>query len=222
MSLYVLMRLLESAPRRYELGIRLLSLGRLERIYDQLVAPIQPGARVLDLGCGTGLLTIRAARRGARVKGIDINPQMLEIAEEHVRQCGLQDQVTLAETGVAELDAEQAGCYDVVTCGLLLSELGDAELRYTLRQIHRLLRAAGLLLIVDEVRPATRVGRILHGLIRLPLAVLTALLAQQPVSRPVADLPRRLKEAGFEIEAWRPHYPGILVQITARKVEAGL
>ena len=70
MSLYVLMRLLESAPRRYELGISLITMGRLARSYDRLVAHIPENSRVLDLGCGTGLLTISAARRGATVKAI--------------------------------------------------------------------------------------------------------------------------------------------------------
>ena len=64
MSTYVLMRILESSPRRYDLGIRLLTLGHLDRAYDRLVGRIERGQRVLDLGCGTGALTLRAARRG--------------------------------------------------------------------------------------------------------------------------------------------------------------
>ena len=63
---YVLMRILESAPRRYDLGICLLSLGRLARAYDRLANRIEPGQHVLDLGCGTGVLTLRAAPRGAK------------------------------------------------------------------------------------------------------------------------------------------------------------
>ena len=73
MSTYVLMRILESAPRRYDLGIRLLTLTRLDKAYDRLAGYIERGQRVLDLGCGTGALTLRAAQRGAKVKGIDIN-----------------------------------------------------------------------------------------------------------------------------------------------------
>jgi hypothetical protein len=43
MSTYVLMRILASAPRRYELGIRLLTLGRLDQAYDRLASHIQQG-----------------------------------------------------------------------------------------------------------------------------------------------------------------------------------
>ena len=57
------MRLLESAPGRYDVGIRFLSLGQIGRIYDR-AAELVCGREVLDLGCGTGTLTARLARRG--------------------------------------------------------------------------------------------------------------------------------------------------------------
>lgn len=56
MNLYVLMRLLESAPQCCELGIHFLTLGRLERIYNLLATNINAGERIFDLGCGTGLI----------------------------------------------------------------------------------------------------------------------------------------------------------------------
>lgn len=55
------MRLLESAPERYDLGIHLLSLGQINRVYDR-VAELVHGPNVLDLGCGTGNMTTRLAR----------------------------------------------------------------------------------------------------------------------------------------------------------------
>lgn len=81
MSTYVLMKVLESAPSRYDAGIRLLTLGKVDEVYARLASHIKDGQRVLDIGCGTGALTLRAAQQGAKVKGIDINAQMLEIAQ---------------------------------------------------------------------------------------------------------------------------------------------
>ncbi|MHC4514823.1 MAG: corrinoid protein-associated methyltransferase CpaM [Planctomycetota bacterium] len=216
MSTYVLMRILESAPSRYELGIRLLTLGRLDCAYDRLAARIEAGQRVLDIGCGTGALTLRSARRGAVVKGIDVNAQMLEIAAKRVREAGLEESVGLTESGVAELDSEQGGSYDAVTSGLCFSELNDAELVYTLRHVVRILRPGGLLLVADEVCPKTPIRRLLHALLRAPLVALTWILTQQ-TTRPVRDLPARLLAAGLEIVSLRSGLIGSFAELVARK-----
>lgn len=165
MSTYVLMRVLESAPRRYDTGIRILTFGRADRAYDRLVERIDPEQRVLDIGCGTGALTVRAAGRGASVRGIDPDPEMLAMARTRVGDQHLEQQVELVEKGVADLDTEPAGAYDAVTSGLCLSELSEDELDYTLDQIARLLRPGGLLLVADEVVPHSLPARLLHGLV---------------------------------------------------------
>ena len=128
MSTYVLMRILESSPHRYDLGMRLLTLGLVGRAYDRLAAHIQSGQRVLDIGCGTGALTLRAARRGAEVEGIDVNPEMLEIAARHARDAGLAEHVWLSERGIAELRRAEPNRFDVVTSGLCFSELSEDEI----------------------------------------------------------------------------------------------
>ena len=61
MSTYIFMKVLESTPCRYDRGIRILTLGRLDKAYDRLVSHIKNGQRVLDLGCGTGALILKAA-----------------------------------------------------------------------------------------------------------------------------------------------------------------
>ena len=157
MSTYVLMRILESAPRRYDLGIRLLTFGSLDKAYDRLATRVEAGQRVLDVGCGTGALTLRAARRGARVKGIDLNAQMLEIARQRAGASGLAGNVDLQEMGIAELDAELPASYDVVMSGLCFSELSEDEIAYGLSQIVRVLRPGGLLLVADEVTGAAQI-----------------------------------------------------------------
>ncbi len=218
MSTYVLMRILESAPSRYDLGIRLLTLGRLEKVYDRLVAHISPRHRVLDLGCGTGALALRAARRGARVKAIDVNAQMLEMAQRLAREGGLEEKVDFVEMGVGELDREETASYDVVMSALCFSELSDDELDYTLRHARRILRPAGLLLAADEAKPSGWARKLIHLLIRTPLAVLTYLITQQS-THAVEDLRQKLEAAGLAILSSRSNRLGSFVEIVARKAE---
>jgi ubiquinone/menaquinone biosynthesis C-methylase UbiE len=216
MSTYVLMRILESAPRRYELGIRLLTLGRLDKAYDRLASHIERGQQVLDIGCGTGALSLRAARRGAKVKGIDINVQMLQIARQRVDKAGLAAAVDLAEMGVAELDGEEAQRYDAVMSGLCLSELSEDEVTYTLEQIARILRPGGLLLIADEIKPRGLVKRLIHSLIRAPLAALAYVVTQQ-TTHPASNLSEKLMDAGLPIVATHLNLQGSFGEFVARK-----
>jgi len=220
MSTYVLMRILESAPRRYDFGMRLLSLGRLARAYDQLARPIEPGQRVLDLGCGTGTLALRAADKGASVKAIDPNPEMLAIASQRVRDAGLVEKIELAEMGVAELDREKPASYDAVMSGLCFSELSEDELTFALRQVARILKPGGVVLVADEVRPETRMGRWIYALLRAPLVALTYVLTQQ-TTHVVAELPRKLARAGLTIRSVeRVGLPGFKI-IRAEKPQEG-
>ncbi len=216
MSTYVLMKLLESVPGRYDRGIRLLTLGKLDAAYDRLTARITKGQRVLDIGCGTGTLTIRAAQRGALVKGIDVNAQMLEIAQKKADALDCAGRIEFDEIGVAELDQEETGSYDVVMSGLCFSELNERELDYALQETGRLLKPGGLLLVADEVRPDSGMKRMLHALVRVPLLFLTYVLTQT-ATHALFGLTKKVRAAGFVIETQRTNSLGSFVELEARK-----
>jgi len=220
MSAYILMKILESAPSRYDRGIRILTLGMVDKAYDRLASHIKKGQRVLDLGCGTGALTLRAAQKDAKVKGIDVSSQMLEIAQERARKAGLAQNIELSEMGVAELGSEESESYDVVTSGLCFSELTDDELTYALKEAERILKPGGLLLVADEVQPRSISKRALTRLIRFPLAIITYLLTQT-TTRAVKDLPERIEEAGFSIESIRLSRMEDFIELVAEKPGGG-
>jgi demethylmenaquinone methyltransferase/2-methoxy-6-polyprenyl-1,4-benzoquinol methylase len=208
--------MLESAARRYELGIRLLTLGRLDAAYDRLASHIEAGQQVLDVGCGTGALTLRAARRGAKVKGIDINAQMLRIAGQRLQEAGLTETIDLAEMGVAELDGEEAQHYDAVMSGLCLSELSKDEVAYALKEVMRVLRPGGLLLIADEVKPQGPVRKLIYSLIRAPLKAITYVITQQ-TTHPVPNLIEKLLETGLVIVSVRLNFLGSVGEFVSQK-----
>ncbi len=201
MSSFVLMRLLESAPRRYDIGIRLLSLGHVDKVHSQIAERFAAeGLHVLDVGCGTGSLAIALARRGARVTGIDLSPQMLDMARRKVEEAGIGDGVTLAQMSAIDLDeAFEDGSFDLITSTLVFSELSDDEQRFVLRQCHRLLAREGRVVIADEKVPPSWPKRLLHMLVRLPLVVVTYALTQT-TTRAVRDLESQITAAGFHVE----------------------
>ena len=129
MSTFVLMRLLESAPRRYDLGIELLSLGAHRRTLRRLAEQTDPGQRVLDIGCGTGSLLLLCARRGAHVLGIDASPQMLRLARMKLEEAALADRAELREMSSIDLDEafSVAGAVPVINRGRLSEGLAPAD-----------------------------------------------------------------------------------------------
>src|SRR6476620_6180949 len=72
---------------------------------------IRPGMRVLDVACGTGNLSIPAARLGASVTGVDIAPNLLEQARENAKREGL---IVQLDEGDAEDLPYQDGAFDAV------------------------------------------------------------------------------------------------------------
>lgn len=220
MSTYVLMKILESAPNRYDTGIRILMLGRITKVYDRVALLVEKDQKVLDIGCGTGALSIRAARKGAFVKGIDINPQMLEVAMRNAREAGITNRVEFAEMSVVELDREESECYDVVMSGLCFSELSFDEVTFTLTEIKRILKTNGLLIIADEVVPRNLFKRICVWILRFPLAALTYLITQTRVHA-IRDLESRVQSTGFQIKEIRRNYLGDFIQLVSVKTEKG-
>ncbi len=221
MSSFVLMRLLESAPRRYDLGIRLLSLGRIGRVQERMAEQVGAGERVLDLGCGTGSLALRLAGRAARVTGIDISPAMLDVAREKVEAAGLEDRVELREMSAIDLnEAFAEGSFDLVASSLMFSELSEDEQVFVLRACRRLLRDGGRLVIADEVAPRSWPLRLLSQALRLPLVVLTYVFTQT-TTRAVAGLEEKVAEAGFAIRAAETSLLGGLKLVVAAKSEEG-
>jgi demethylmenaquinone methyltransferase/2-methoxy-6-polyprenyl-1,4-benzoquinol methylase len=212
------MRILESAPHRYEIGIKLLTFGSLEGAYARLAGRVEEGERVLDIGCGTGALSLRAAERGGRVVGIDINSEMLAMARKRIRDAGLTERVDVREMGVAEIDTMESGSFDVVMSGLCFSELGEDEITFALREIRRILSPGGLLVIGDEVRPSNVLTRIVHRLLRAPLVALTYLLTGQ-TTHALDSFLERVKGAGFSIESVRTSVMGSFLELVARNEE---
>lgn len=215
---YVYMKVLESAPERYDRGMRLLTLGRLERVHQDIGARLNEGDLVLDLGCGTGALVTALAQKGVCVTGIDISAPMLGLAAQRIRKEGLDGRVELREMGAVDLDtAFPDGCFDAVVSTLVFSELSDDEIAYTLTECHRILRERGRLLVADEVMPDAALGRVVTFLFRLPFVVTAFVLTQNTTHR-VALLDRRIERAGFRILDTRRYLAGTLRLFVAEKV----
>jgi 2-polyprenyl-6-hydroxyphenyl methylase/3-demethylubiquinone-9 3-methyltransferase len=81
------------------------------------------GLKVLDIGCGGGILAEAMARKGAKVTGIDLSEKALTVAELHSLESGVQ--VAYELISAEEIAAREPGTYDVVTCMEMLEHVPD-------------------------------------------------------------------------------------------------
>jgi demethylmenaquinone methyltransferase/2-methoxy-6-polyprenyl-1,4-benzoquinol methylase len=218
------MRWLESTPERYDTGMRVITLGcapRLQEVVAGAAAPA-PGARVLEIGCGTGAVTARLVSRGARVTALDQNPAMLEQARARLAALPeVPGEVTWLERTASEIDSLPGASFDAVASSFALSEMSALERRFVLREVARRLLPGGVVVVADEVRPARFWQRALFGLLRAPQAALGWALAGS-LSRPIPDLVAELNEAGLVARSQRSWLLGSLtVLIAAPAANAG-
>jgi len=212
-STYVFMKVLESAPERYDRGIRMLSGGAIDAVYRR-VAEIaaREDARVLDIGCGTGNLSLACAERGARVTGIDVNAGMLEVAR---RKKPARGAIELVELGAMEIeDRFRPDAFDAAVSCLAFSELLPEEQDYVLSKLRTCVMPNGRLVIADEAPSPAGARGAWTRLRRLPAAFVTYLLTQT-TTRPVEGLARRVREAGFEAVV-EERFAGDLIIVRAR------
>jgi 2-polyprenyl-6-hydroxyphenyl methylase/3-demethylubiquinone-9 3-methyltransferase len=162
-----------------------LRLQYVERIAAQAGRPLAT-CRVLDVGCGGGILSEAMARGGAEVLGIDLARAALEVAELHA----LESQVKLSYRAIAaeELALESPGAFDLVTCMEMLEHVPDPGA--TLRALATLVRPGGNVIV--------------STLNRTPQAFLIAILGAEYVAR---VLPRGTHEylkfiRPSELAAW--------------------
>lgn len=81
------------------------------------------GKKVLDVGCGGGILTESMAKAGAKAKGIDLSEKALKVADLHSLESGVA--VQYEYISAENLAAKEAGQYDVVTCMEMLEHVPD-------------------------------------------------------------------------------------------------
>lgn len=98
------------------------------------------GARVVDVGCGGGVLSEALARAGASVTGIDLAPDALVAARGHAAEHGLE--IDYREVSAAELAARAPGSFDALTCMELIEHVPDPAA--LVRACADLLRPGGL------------------------------------------------------------------------------
>jgi ubiquinone/menaquinone biosynthesis C-methylase UbiE len=146
----------------------LLKWGMREETFKRKLieqAGVQNGHRVLDLGCGTGTLTImlKQAVPGALVTGLDGDPEVLSIAKEKSEQAHAD--ITW-DNGLAYQLPYPDHSFDVVVSSLVIHHLTSKDKVRAFQDVHRVLRPSSWFHLVDFGRPFSPLTRLQAGLMK--------------------------------------------------------
>jgi ubiquinone/menaquinone biosynthesis C-methylase UbiE len=163
---------------------------REEYFKQQLIhqAKTQPGMRVLDLGCGTGTLTIliKQLHPDAEVVGLDGDRTVLEIARSKAKQAGVD--ITL-DHGMAFQLPYPDNSFDRVLSSLVIHHLTTDNKQGAMREIYHVLHPGGELHVVDFGKPRQAYAR---------LVSLVVHKLEHAADNIQGLLPGMIHDAGFE------------------------
>ena len=116
----------ELAHRWWDPASEFAPLHRINPLRLAWIEQLTPlaGRRVLDVGCGGGILADAMARCGADVLGIDLAGKALKVAQLHALEAGTEN-VEYREVAVESLAAQMPACFDVLTCMEMLEHVPD-------------------------------------------------------------------------------------------------
>jgi ubiquinone/menaquinone biosynthesis C-methylase UbiE len=194
----------EYSAEVYELGVELLFRGTADVMRRQIIPPItrfartQSTQRLLDVGCGTGrtLHQIARALPATRLWGVDLSPAYVKVARKRLAEL---PEITLAvENGEALPFAD--GAFDVVTSVYMFHELPRRARRNVMREMFRVVRSGGLVVIEDSAQIAES-SEIASALRQFPRDFHEPYYADYLDD----DLASVLREVGFVVTAVEPH-----------------
>lgn len=179
-------------------GITEAQRDKLELICAKL--GLQPGMRLLDVGCGWGSLLLYAAERhGVHATGVTISAQQRDHVEKLVAERGLADRVSVALRDYREMLVPVEGRYDAVASIEMSEHVGEEQYPSYAATLHRLVRPGGRVLVQAMSHPSAPGGG----------AFIERYVAPDMHMRPVWDTAEMLSRPGLElrdVESIREHY----------------
>ena len=200
----------------YDPLVERLSFGRERKFREKTMAwmDISPTDRILDVGCGTGSLTLLLAERinpaAGMISGIDAAPRMIAIARQKAAKKNI---VADFQVGIAESLAFADQSFNWVVNSMFTHHINTGLKEKAFAEMYRVLKPGGMLLTADIDRPTTLPGRLLGWAGRY-------LLLQPELEDNLRGLlPDFMHRAGFRQVEKKEHLYGLVSFFTAQKPE---
>jgi ubiquinone/menaquinone biosynthesis C-methylase UbiE len=199
---------MEKMVPSYDSYMRKVTLGRERTLRETTVslAQVKPGDCVLEVGCGTGTLTLAAKRQAGSsgtAFGIDLLPGMIELSQRKAAQANADITFQVGSIDDIPFSADQ---FDVVLCSFMIFHMSDVVRRKGMAEIYRVLKPQGRLLVLDLALPTPTLSRaiaklLFGGMLQHDLRELLPLLEAAGFSD-VETAPAKFRILGLSILAF--------------------
>src|SRR5512136_707541 len=154
---------MEQMVNSYDSYMRTMTLGRERALREMTVnlALVKPGDFVLEVGCGTGTLTLAAKRQAGpagKAFGIDIIPGMIEVSQRKAAQA--HEDITFQLGSIDDIPFSESQ-FDVVLCSFMIFHMSEDTRRKGIAEIYRVLKPQGQLLVLDLALPTQPVQKVI-------------------------------------------------------------
>ena len=154
---------MEQMVNSYDSYMRTMTLGRERALREMTVnlAQVKPGDCVLEVGCGTGTLTLAAKRQAGpsgKVFGIDIIPGMIGLCQRKAAQANADVTFQLGSMDDIPFPANQ---FDVVMASFMIFHMSERVRRKGIAEVYRVLKPQGRLLVLDLALPTQPLPRVI-------------------------------------------------------------
>lgn len=152
---------MEKMVDSYDAYMRNVTFGREQVLREMTVdlAQVKPGNSVLEIGCGTGTLTLAAKRRvgpAGEAFGIDQIPGMVAASQRKAAQAN--EKITFQAGSIDNIPFPD-NRFDAVLCSFMIFHMSEETRRKGIAEIQRVLKPGGRLLVLDMASPAQPVQR---------------------------------------------------------------
>jgi ubiquinone/menaquinone biosynthesis C-methylase UbiE len=199
---------MEKMVPSYDSYMRNVTFGRERTLREMTVnlAQVKPGDCVLEVGCGTGTLTLAAKRQAGpsgRAFGIDIIPGMIEASRRKAAQA--KEDITFQYGSIDNIPFP-ADQFDAVMCSFMIFHMSDVVRRKGITEIQRVLKPQGRLLVLDLALPSKGLSRAIAkmafgGMLQHDLQELVPLMEASGFSN-IETAPAKFRILGLSVLAF--------------------
>jgi len=209
----------DNISRYYDPLFNIISLGKIPTTKKWILRKINPGDKILEIGCGSGWLTCQCAIRGAQVFAVDISVKMLDLAKKRAKKESVYENIQFIKMDfLNEFNPSIFNTsFDKIIFCFFLDIFPDDSMVYQLiKNAQYLLKTKGQLIVADELEIENPITKKIITIIRFPVFKFLEITTNIAYPK-MHNYIKLLRKTGFEEIDIKKSFFGYIGLLTAKQ-----